>query len=57
DPAQWLPPAPDALCRYLSEWTATKLRWNLTADEAEQDRLFVLAAQCSGTSVTYEPAP
>ncbi|MFC5157102.1 HNH endonuclease family protein, partial [Streptomyces amakusaensis] len=42
DPAQWLPPAPDALCRYLSEWTATKLRWNLTADEAEQDRLFVL---------------
>ncbi len=26
DPAEWLPSAPDALCRYGAEWTATKLR-------------------------------
>ncbi|MFD5185330.1 HNH endonuclease family protein [Streptomyces sp. NPDC058372] len=30
DPAEWLPPTPGALCRYGAEWTATKLRWNLT---------------------------
>ncbi|UQW99217.1 HNH endonuclease family protein [Streptomyces sp. RerS4] len=29
DPAQWLPPSPEALCRYGAEWTATKLRWGL----------------------------
>ncbi|MFE7135430.1 HNH endonuclease family protein [Streptomyces sp. NPDC057638] len=57
DPADWLPPAPGALCRYASEWTATKLRWNLAADEAEQDRLFTVAASCGTTTVTYEPAP
>ncbi|MFI1014731.1 HNH endonuclease family protein [Streptomyces sp. NPDC020965] len=57
DPAQWLPPAADALCRYVSEWTATKLRWGLTVDETEQDRLFALATECSGTTVTYEPVP
>ncbi|MER5768974.1 HNH endonuclease family protein [Streptomyces sp. NPDC001985] len=57
DPAQWLPPAENTHCRYLAEWTATKLRWNLTVDEAEQDRLFLLAAGCPGTTVTYEPAP
>ncbi|MFI2210606.1 HNH endonuclease family protein [Streptomyces sp. NPDC020141] len=57
DPADWLPPAADALCRYVSEWTATKLRWGLAVDENEQDRLFFVAAGCGGTSVTYEPAP
>ncbi|MGW4202610.1 HNH endonuclease family protein [Streptomyces sp. NPDC004726] len=57
DPAEWLPPSPDALCRYLSEWTATKLRWDLAVDETEQDRLFTLAIGCIGDEVTYEPAP
>ncbi|MFE1789132.1 DUF1524 domain-containing protein [Streptomyces sp. NPDC059525] len=31
DPAQWVPPSAEALCRYGSEWTATKMRW---VDEA-----------------------
>ncbi|WP_250569424.1 HNH endonuclease family protein, partial [Streptomyces sp. CJ_13] len=39
DPAEWLPPSADALCRYGAEWTATKLRWGLAVDELEQDRL------------------
>jgi hypothetical protein len=34
DPAQWLPPAADAHCRYAAEWVGTKLRWSLTTDEA-----------------------
>ncbi|QPJ97002.1 HNH endonuclease family protein [Streptomyces clavuligerus] len=57
DPAQWLPPAPGALCRYLSEWTATKLRWNLTADTTERTRLIALSTQCTTTKVTWTPAP
>ncbi|MFI6289482.1 HNH endonuclease family protein [Streptomyces sp. NPDC051018] len=57
DPADWLPPSPDALCRYLTEWTATKLRWGLSVDENEQDRLFALAVGCADHEVTYEPAP
>lgn len=57
DPAEWLPPPANALCRYAAEWTATKLRWNLAVDELEQDRLLFIAAGCGGESVTYTPAP
>ncbi|MFJ5779882.1 HNH endonuclease family protein [Streptomyces sp. NPDC093094] len=57
DPAQWLPPTPGAVCRYTSEWTATKLRWTLTADQSELDRLNELAADCTETLVAYIPAP
>lgn len=53
DPAEWLPPAPDALCRYGAEWTATKLRWDLAVDEAEQGRLLDIAAACGGTDVEF----
>ncbi|MEE1822010.1 HNH endonuclease family protein [Streptomyces sp. BE20] len=57
DPAEWLPPSASALCRYAAEWTATKLRWNLSVDQAEQDRLYFLAAGCTDTTVTWTSAP
>ncbi|MFE0255402.1 HNH endonuclease family protein [Streptomyces sp. NPDC059010] len=57
DPAEWLPTASGVMCRYISEWTATKLRWGLTADAPEQETLTQLAEACAGTTVTYEPAP
>ncbi|WP_274562420.1 HNH endonuclease family protein [Streptomyces spiramyceticus] len=57
DPAQWLPPSADARCTYASEWTATKLRWHLTADRDEQAALLELAEGCGDTLVEYEPAP
>jgi hypothetical protein len=57
DPAQWLPPAADAHCRYATEWTATKLRWNLTADNTELAALNDLAATYPDQTVTYTPAP
>ncbi|WP_329391596.1 HNH endonuclease family protein (plasmid) [Streptomyces sp. NBC_01351] len=57
DPAQWLPPSAEALCRYGAEWTATKLRWGLAVDEAERDRLQDIAAGCGGTDVEFTPAP
>ncbi|MDX2559345.1 HNH endonuclease family protein [Streptomyces sp. TX20-6-3] len=58
DPAEWMPPLPDAHCHYLSEWIATKLRWGLAADQAEADALKVYAeGPCKTTVVHYTPAP
>ncbi|MEU5161264.1 HNH endonuclease, partial [Streptomyces sp. NPDC020875] len=57
DPAQWLPPSNGAICRYTSEWLATKLRWSLTIDRTEQTRLRQIAAGCTTTNVTWTTAP
>ncbi|MEV5273414.1 HNH endonuclease family protein [Streptomyces werraensis] len=57
DPAEWLPPTVGVHCRYVAEWVATKLRWSLTADEAEVTALNDMAAGCPDQTVTYEPAP
>lgn len=55
EPAQWLPD--DAVvCRYVADWTAIKLRWELTIDPAEQQALTDLAASCPNTPVTFTPA-
>lgn len=43
-------------CQYAAEWTPTKLRWNLAADEAELQALQNLAVECPTTVVVYEPA-
>jgi hypothetical protein len=51
------PPATDAHCTYAADWTATKLRWQLNADDAERIALLDLADQCPDTVVEYEPAP
>ncbi|MFF3489246.1 HNH endonuclease family protein [Streptomyces sp. NPDC002701] len=56
DPDQWLPPAVGVRCRYVAEWVATKLRWSLTADEAEVAALREVAAGCPDQTVTYESA-
>ncbi|MFD9463124.1 HNH endonuclease family protein [Streptomyces sp. NPDC060027] len=58
DPADWMPPAPDAQCRYVREWVATKLRWQLTAEAAELEALKVFAdGPCQDSVVSYTPAP
>ncbi|MBT1188928.1 HNH endonuclease [Streptomyces sp. CJ_13] len=56
DPAQWLPPAGSYHCQYAAEWVATKLRWDLAADEAEREALLGLAEDCPDTTVVYERA-
>ncbi|MEV5659417.1 HNH endonuclease family protein [Streptomyces sp. NPDC052291] len=56
DPATWMPPADSAACTYLVDWTATKLRWGLSADEAEQKALLEQAESCADSTVTYEKA-
>ncbi|WP_328863067.1 HNH endonuclease family protein [Streptomyces sp. NBC_00306] len=58
DPAEWMPPAPDAQCRYVGEWVATKLRWQLAVDAAELEALKVFAeGPCQDGVVSYTPAP
>ncbi len=56
DPAEWMPPAESAARTYLVDWTATKLRWNLRADETEQADLLDLTEPCADSTVVYEPA-
>ncbi|MFE7357442.1 HNH endonuclease family protein [Streptomyces sp. NPDC057543] len=56
DPSEWMPPAVSAKCTYLADWTATKLRWKLTADDKERAALEKLAKGCTNT-VKYEVAP
>ncbi|MEU9523315.1 hypothetical protein [Streptomyces sp. NPDC048224] len=51
-PAQWMPPAAAAHCRYITEWIAPKLRWNLTADETEVAALREATAGCPDPRVT-----
>ncbi|MFE7246040.1 HNH endonuclease family protein [Streptomyces sp. NPDC057580] len=57
DPSEWMPPTESARCTYLADWTATKLRWKLTADDKERAALEKLSEGCSDTVVTYEVAP
>ncbi|MFG2768109.1 HNH endonuclease family protein [Streptomyces rubiginosohelvolus] len=57
DPADWMPPSPEARCRYVGEWVATKLRWGLTADDLELEALKAYAdGPCEDTMVRYTPA-
>ncbi|MEU2468239.1 HNH endonuclease family protein [Streptomyces sp. NPDC012486] len=57
DPAQWMPTDASYHCTYAATWVATKLRWDLAVDDAERQALLGTAEDCSGTTVTYEPAP
>ncbi|WP_445270355.1 hypothetical protein [Streptomyces sp. DSM 41634] len=56
DPAPWLPPAGGYHCQYAAERVATKLRWGLSADEAEHEALLGLAEDCPDTTVVCERA-
>ncbi|MFE9243825.1 HNH endonuclease family protein [Nocardiopsis sp. NPDC006938] len=57
DPSQWLPPAADTHCRYVTEWTTVKTRWGLTVDEAEREALNTVAQDCPDAVVETTPAP
>jgi len=59
DPSNWLPPSSSDLCRYLGDWVAIKVRWNLTMDQSEYGRIRnLLASDCAGLLVRApEPPP
>ena len=44
DVAEWLPEF--GHCSYVRQWTAVKLRWRLSVDQAEKKALSALAADC-----------
>ncbi|MCD0444224.1 HNH endonuclease family protein [Glycomyces sp. A-F 0318] len=52
DPAEWMPPAEDAACRYAFEWVSVKTRWNLAVDTAEAEALEAIIADCPDATVT-----
>ncbi|MEU9222513.1 hypothetical protein AB0D47_39125 [Streptomyces sp. NPDC048376] len=51
DPAQGLPPAGEAHCRYLADWEDMKLRCALSADGAEAAVLREVADGCPEQAV------
>ncbi|MFT2016326.1 HNH endonuclease family protein [Streptomyces sp. 796.1] len=56
DPAEWMPPATSATCRYISDWVTVKTRWGLTTDAAELDALNRIADGCDDPLVTVTRA-
>ncbi|MET8183879.1 hypothetical protein ABZS87_36140, partial [Streptomyces sp. NPDC005336] len=52
DPREWLPSNPEARCRYITEWTAVKTRWRLSADDREATALEQLATACPDQELT-----
>ncbi len=39
DPSSWQPPNSAAWCQFATDWTRTKIRWDLSADQSEVDAL------------------
>ncbi|MCK1812780.1 HNH endonuclease family protein [Streptomyces sp. XM4011] len=56
DPVHWMPPAAHAACRYVADWTAVKIRWQLSADPVEVAVLSATAAGCGDVTVRVKPA-
>lgn len=46
DPAEWKPPNVDYWCAYATSWVNVKVRYGLTADEAEMGALREMLARC-----------
>ena len=63
DPTYWLPPLESAICVYLTEWVAVKIRWKLSVDAEERQSIRDgwLDARCFALSkppvVTVKIAP
>jgi hypothetical protein len=54
DPATWMPTYDK--CRYLREWVAVKIRWQLSVDSTEKTTLNNIAAGCTNTTITVTRA-
>ena len=57
DPAEWLPPASSALCPYLADWLAAKVRWQLSVDSTERSALEGLIPGCPSVRMPVVIAP
>ena len=52
DPSSWLPSYRSAICTFLVDWVAVKLRWGLSVDSTEKGSITRSwrSAECSGRS-------
>ena len=57
DPADWVPPDPSDLCRFVSSWIAIKARWALSVDPREGTALAGLILNCPNGRMPFVPAP
>ncbi len=46
DPAEWLPPNENFHCAYVITWTAIKVKWKLSMDEVEHDKILEVLSEC-----------
>ena len=52
DPSNWLPPDANDVCRYVADWVAIKVRWQMSMDQSEFGRVRnLLKGPCAGTRV------
>lgn len=56
DPANWMPPAAGADCRYVTDWVVVKYRWNLTVDATERAALNSTLSGSCGSALVTAPA-
>ncbi|MGR6998849.1 GmrSD restriction endonuclease domain-containing protein [Yinghuangia aomiensis] len=57
DPAEWMPPATSATCRYLTDWVVVKTRWGLSVDDRELAALTSGSRPAATTRTPPSPAP
>jgi hypothetical protein len=46
DPAEWKPPRREAWCRFATDWVVVKVKWDLSADEAEVEAVEAMLRNC-----------
>lgn len=54
DPAEWMPA--QRRCKYVTQWTSTKIRWGLSVDPAERAQLLKTARACPNVRFTTHRA-
>ena len=56
DPADWTPSSASYKCEYVYSWVQVKLRWGLSADDAEVSALENLSQGCDITKLNLQPS-
>lgn len=55
DPAEWMPPRGSYHCEYIFTWTMVKIRWSLSADQAEINALRNIGGDCLVSEMNFLP--
>ena len=55
DPASWLPPRTSYHCEYIYKWVNVKIRWSLSVDSTEHNKIKNIASNCSIDNLNLNP--